>query len=171
MDILHLHRQFILVLLVLLISACSSTPEKRSETKLTPSEQALQTDISAALVQAAREQLGTPYIRGGQHPDQGFDCSGLVNWVYGLHGVQLPRTTGDLINEGDFVTNKKPQAGDLVFFNIIERSRPILHVGIATGNGTFIHSPRPGTTVREDMLLNPYWRQRLISVRRVTSTQ
>ncbi len=123
--------------------------------------------VSEALVEAARAQLGTPYAWGGQHPAEGFDCSGLVNWVYGQYGLALPRTTQDLINEGQAVADKQPQAGDLVFFNIIQRNRPSLHVGIATGDGSFIHSPRPGSTVREDMLLNPYWRQRLVDVRRV----
>lgn len=121
--------------------------------------------LAEAVVQTARSQVGTPYKRAGASPRAGFDCSGLVQWVYGRHGYTLPRTSKSLMREGAPVAVQDLRAGDLVFFRIGKNGS--MHVGIATGQGSFIHSPKPGRRVREENLFTPYWAQRKIAVRRI----
>jgi cell wall-associated NlpC family hydrolase len=101
----------------------------------------------------------------GASPRSGFDCSGLVQWVYAQHGLFLPRTTSELLRVGVAVPVQDLAAGDLVFFRIGKNRT--LHVGIATGQGSFIHSPKPGYRVREENLFVRYWTQRKIGVRRL----
>ncbi|HDQ40201.1 MAG TPA: NlpC/P60 family protein [Desulfonatronum sp.] len=121
--------------------------------------------LAHSVVQTARSQVGIPYKRAGISPHTGFDCSGLVNWVYAQHGFSLPRTSAGIFGQGMTVPVQDLRAGDLVFFRIGKQNR--IHVGIATGQGTFIHSPKPGQRVREENLFAAYWAQRKIGVRRV----
>lgn len=118
-----------------------------------------------SIVQTALSQIGRPYAWGGTDPGTGFDCSGLVRWVYGRHGLDLPRSASEQSRLGSRVPLDKHRAGDLIFFRTSGRTSN--HVGIATGRGTFIHSPKPGDRVREESLRISYWRQRLTSVRRI----
>jgi cell wall-associated NlpC family hydrolase len=96
----------------------------------------------------AREYLGTPYVWGGESP-QGFDCSGLAQYIYGKEGIQIPRTTYDQFQTGLNVPTNQLQAGDLVFFRGSD-SRGGLpgHVGIFIGSGKFIEAPYTGSVVR-----------------------
>ncbi len=130
-----------------------------------PPRPAIPGSVAESVVQTALNKNGRPYARGGTSPSRGFDCSGLVVWVFGKHGVELPRTAREQSRSGVAVPLRQLQAGDLVFFRIGRRGS--YHVGIATGRGTFVHSPRPGQRVREDSLFASYWQQRLIAVRRV----
>ncbi|WP_051822283.1 C40 family peptidase [Desulfonatronum thiodismutans] len=130
-----------------------------------PPRPAIPGSAAESIVQTALSKTGRPYSRGGTSPRVGFDCSGLVVWVYGKHGVKLPRTARDQSRAGSVVPYNQLQGGDLIFFRI--GGRGAYHVGIATGRGTFIHSPRPGQRVREESLFDRYWQQRLIAVRRV----
>ena len=98
-------------------------------------------------VQVALAQVGTPYLWGGETPQAGFDCSGLVQYAYAHAGLDLPRTaqtqhdTGPLLPE-----NVEPAAGDLVFFG--DDLRHIHHVGIALGQGRMVDAPHTGALVR-----------------------
>lgn len=130
-----------------------------------PPRPAIPGSVAESIVQTALSKTGRPYSRGGTSPNVGFDCSGLVVWVYGKHGVELPRTARDQSRAGSAVPYNQLQGGDLVFFRI--SSRGAYHVGIATGRGTFIHSPKPGQRVREVSLFDRYWQQRFVGVRRV----
>lgn len=110
--------------------------------------------------------VGTPYRYGGNTPEGGFDCSGLVNYVYSdmLH-IRLPRTTGDLFAwQGPRIAPQKLAAGDLVFFG--SRGR-VTHVGIYVGDGRFVHAPSSGGTVRLDHLEGHYWRDHYSGARRI----
>lgn len=175
----HLLFRLMLLVIPLFLAACaakvppSATPESdaarrgptiQAEPKRLPHSAPL-FSTGEAIVQTAMSQVGRPYARGGTTPVTGFDCSGLVIWVYGRHGVQLPRTAREQSRVGKRVSVGRHQPGDLFFFRT--RGRTTNHVGIATGNGTFIHSPRPGDRVREESLQQPYWQQRLVGVRRV----
>ena len=92
-------------------------------------------------VSIAMQYLGTPYVWGGASPG-GFDCSGLVVFVYSQLGISLPHYTGALWNVGTPVSIDQLQAGDLVFFYGLG------HVGIYIGGGEFIHAPHTGDVVK-----------------------
>ena len=93
-------------------------------------------------VQIANHLTGTPYRWGGASPRAGFDCSGLVQYVYGRVGIELPHYAAGQYGHGRRVSRGALRAGDLVFFSGLG------HVGIYAGGGKFIHAPRRGTTVR-----------------------
>lgn len=116
----------------------------------------------------ARSQIGTPYVAGGESPREGFDCSGLVQWCYSVHGYKLPRRTEEQLRIGVPVKKNELMPGDLVFFNV-SRKRWGLHVGVYTGGGRFVHSPTPGSRVREEDLYMSYWVRTYIGARRVVA--
>ena len=101
----------------------------------------------SSVVGIAMRYLGTPYVYGGASPG-GFDCSGLVMYVYAQVGVSLPHYTVAQYNYPDSVSVSRSQLqpGDLVFF------AGLGHVGIYVGNGQFIHAPHTGDVVRIDSL-------------------
>ncbi len=90
----------------------------------------------------ALQELGVPYQWGGGSPATGFDCSGLVMWVYAQLGVQLPHFAAGQYGYGSPVSRSELQPGDLVFFDGLS------HVGIYIGNGQLVHAPHTGDVVR-----------------------
>jgi hypothetical protein len=114
----------------------------------------------------AMSLVGVPYRWGGNTPDAGFDCSGLVHYVVQrAASVNLPRTTADMSARGTSIEPDDIAAGDLVFFNTT--GRPHSHVGIYVGKLRFVNAPSTGGTVRLDYLTNPYWAKRFDGIRRV----
>lgn len=114
--------------------------------------------------------VGTPYRYGGNTPASGFDCSGLVGFVYqDAAGIRLPRTTRELaaLNLPP-VSRKALQGGDLLFF-ATAGGRRVSHVAIYVGDGRFVHAPSTGGTVRLDHLDNSYWQRAYLSAKRVIS--
>jgi len=110
--------------------------------------------------------VGVRYHYGGNSPDTGFDCSGLVAHVFDrAWGIALPRSTEEQRNVGRAVKRTDLQPGDLVFYNT--RNRPFSHVGIYLGDGNFVHAPRPGQRVRVESIDTPYWRARFNGARRL----
>ncbi len=97
---------------------------------------------SDAVVAYASNFLGVPYVYGGTSPS-GFDCSGLVQYVYANFGITLPRTSEEQQNVGTPVSRDGLKPGDLVFFG-----SPAYHVGMYVGDGQFIEAPRTGLSVR-----------------------
>ncbi|EMG35699.1 cell wall-associated hydrolase, invasion-associated protein [Desulfocurvibacter africanus PCS] len=122
--------------------------------------------LRQSVVAKARSVIGTPYRFGGMSPVSGFDCSGLVVWVYETHGVDLPRTTWEQTRAGQAVPADQMHPGDIVVFKLGGK-QPYLHTGIYAGGNTFIHSPRSGGRVREESLSGAYWAGRIHAVRRV----
>ena len=107
--------------------------------------------------------VGTPYRYGGNTPDSGFDCSGLIGYVYKSRaGRAPPRTVAQLSGFGEPVDIDEIRTGDLVLFG---RGRPT-HAGIYVGNGRFVHAPSTGGTVRLDQLAGVYWSKQPVEVRR-----
>jgi cell wall-associated NlpC family hydrolase len=123
-------------------------------------------DQRAAPLVHALYAVGTLYKYGGDSPETGFDCSGLVKHVFQkAWGVALPRRTQEQKQVGRSVKLKDLEAGDLVFYNT--RNQPYSHVGIYLGDGRFIHAPRTGARVRIESSHNPYWKARFNGARRV----
>ncbi|OEC34980.1 Cell wall-associated hydrolase, NlpC family [Pseudomonas cuatrocienegasensis] len=112
--------------------------------------------------------VGTPYRYGGNTPAGGFDCSGLIGYVYrDAAGISLPRSTRELISmRAPNVGRDRLQSGDLVFF-ATNGGRQVSHAGIYVGEGRFVHAPSSGGTVRLDSLSNSYWQRTYLDAKRV----
>ncbi len=123
-------------------------------------------ELSAKAVNEALQLQGQPYVSGGKSPAEGFDCSGLIYYIYNKHGVRLPRDTWSLASQLPSVQLDQRQPGDLVFFTI-NSDKPHSHVGIYVGQDKFVHAPssRTGRVMMSD-LKQPYWRERFSAVRR-----
>ena len=117
-----------------------------------------------AIVTQARAHAGTAYRPGGTRPG-GFDCSGFVHFLYAQAGIALPRTAEAQSRVGRELRVRDIAAGDLVFFRT-ERRR-VSHVGIATGDGRFIHAPNASSRIRFDRLDAAYWSDRFAGARRI----
>jgi len=119
------------------------------------------------VLQRALGLLGTPYRWGGSGTD-GFDCSGLVGYVFrNALGIELPRVSRDLAKSGELVSDRSLLSpGDLVFFSRRARGQ-VDHVGIYLGEGRFLHAPRTGKQVEVSSLDNAYWNDRFVQARRV----
>jgi len=143
----------------LLLAGCGSTPGPSRG----PVYARLTADQSADIAIHALGLVGTPYRYGGNTPEGGFDCSGLIGYVYNSRaGVAPPRTVAQLSGFGAAVDEDELRTGDLVVFG---RSRPT-HAGIYVGEGRFVHAPSTGGTVRMDHLQSRYWAQQFASFRR-----
>ena len=118
-----------------------------------------------AVLATAMDLRGIPYRYGGSDPS-GFDCSGFVQWVFAQHGTKLPREVKDQFNAGALVDRDEVRAGDLVFFQTVARGAS--HVGIALGNGQFVHAPSSTGVVRVEKLTSTYWDARWYGARRVS---
>ena len=112
--------------------------------------------------------IGVPYRNGGTSPDVGFDCSGLVWYVYRqAAGLVLPRSTGELGRAGHPVEVDDMRPGDLVFYNTLGRT--FSHVGIYIGERRFVHAPSSGGAVEIVSMQNTYWARRFSGARRVAT--
>ena len=124
-------------------------------------------DKVKSVMQRAFSLLGTPYRWGGTSPDTGFDCSGLVGYVFRTIGIDLPRVSRAMANEGTAITDRAALVeGDLVFFG--KRGR-VDHVGIYVGEGKFVHAPRTGRDVTVSSLASGYWSQKYLQARRLAA--
>lgn len=123
-------------------------------------------EAANAVLMRAISLVGTPYRYGGNTPDGGFDCSGLVNYVFrDMLDLRLPRTSRELAAyQGPRIPTDRLAAADLVFFG---SSGSVSHVGIYVGEGRFVHAPSTGGTVRLDRLDGPYWRDHYSGAKRV----
>jgi Cell wall-associated hydrolases (invasion-associated proteins) len=170
-------RWVLLLSAIALLAACASSPQRRQPTYKT-SHSAL-ADLpprapSAASAGEANDILfraiglvGTPYRWGGNTPAGGFDCSGLIDYIYRTAtGIKLPRTSHDMASMDARKVRKMTQlaSGDLVFFDI---GGAISHVGVYVGKGRFVHAPNSGGTVRLDDIDGPYWGDHFAYGRRV----
>jgi cell wall-associated NlpC family hydrolase len=165
-------RPFVAVVLASLLAACGHAPVRshaqsqvaspRAWPIVTPADPA----AANAVLMRALGLVGTPYRYGGNTPEGGFDCSGLVTYVYrDMLDLRLPRTSRELAGaRGERVDDDRLAAADLVFFGSGE---DVSHVGIYVGEGRFVHAPSTGGTVRLDRLDGVYWRDHFRGALRV----
>ena len=151
------------------VSASQSSNEHRLQL-LAEKAQAAMTSTSASIattIETGLGFLGIRYRRGGNGPESGgFDCSGFVKKVFGISlGLELPRTSAEIAKVGDKVSKEELIAGDLVFFNTMNRA--FSHVGIYLGNNRFVHSPAAGGVVRVERMDIAYWHKRFNGGRRL----
>lgn len=151
--------------MLLLLAACASSP--RREATFKPSDSALANEPARApenvgtandVLFRAMALVGTPYRWGGNTPTGGFDCSGLVEYIYrNAANIDLPHSSRDMasVNGEKIKRMDELVSGDLVFFG---SGRGISHVGVYVGKGRFVHAPNSGGTVRLDDIDGPYWR-------------
>ena len=123
-------------------------------------------EMAQKVVDLAKEYLGTPYVWGGTSPS-GFDCSGLVYYVYSRLGVTLNRVAADQNRNGVPVPLDGLEPGDLVFFWNRNYYSEINHVGIYIGDGEFIHAPQTGDVVKITKVDSKYYQNNIYSARRI----
>ena len=137
------HKTLFFIVFIFSIAACGDLPVSPAPVVPAPAPRA---ERSEALLQALLA-LGVDYRYGGTAPATGFDCSGLVAHVYEqAWGIRLPHSTQAQSKVGVPVALAALEAGDLVFYNTL--NRPYSHVGIYVGDGRFIDAPHTGARVR-----------------------
>ena len=134
-----------------------STPEQRGDA------------YGRAIAQYAMNFRGVPYRLGGSDPD-GFDCSGLVQYVFAQYGIVIPRIVEEQWEVGKKIKSENVQPGDLLFFNTKGRGHDVSHVAIAIGGDSFVHAPNSTGVVRVETLWSSYWGSRYIGARRITAS-
>lgn len=165
--VMHIRQSFCIFQLaaaLLVLGGCASpprAPEVGSASQMAiPSR--LSTDQANDVTLYALSLVGTPYRYGGNTPAGGFDCSGLIGYVYQSRaGLRLPRTVAQLQGEGQAVPREQLRTGDLVVFG---RGT---HAGIYVGEGRFVHAPSSGGEVRLDPLDTRYWASQKVAFRRL----
>jgi cell wall-associated NlpC family hydrolase len=167
---LAMDRLPLVLLAATLLAGCASSPPPATQptiTYQTPTMSQSQRSPEDILFRALG-LVGTPYVYGGNTPAGGFDCSGLIGYVYkDVMGIVLPRSTGEMINlRAPSVSVDALQSGDIVFF-ATGGGRRVSHAGIYVGEGRFVHAPSTGGTVRLDYLSNVYWQKHYLSAKRV----
>jgi cell wall-associated NlpC family hydrolase len=147
------------------LSGCSTFSSKSNSTRVSQFKQ----DTSVGTEDISIAALGlvdVPYRFGGNTPKGGFDCSGLIVYVYNKAvGIKLPRTIQLMSGQGNSIDGQPPAPGDLVFFNTT--GEKYSHAGIYVGQGRFVHAPSAGGTVRLDYITAPYWAAKFTEARRI----
>ncbi|OZI34948.1 hypothetical protein CAL29_15980 [Bordetella genomosp. 10] len=150
---------------------------------LSPNDAPTVPTLRDRVVEAGLDAIGTPYTWGGDGSDGGFDCSGLVAYVYKeVAGLALPHHAASQRDEGKPIAVSQLQPGDLVFFGSStvtrkgkgKKARKVVsyrtsHVGIYIGDNQFVHAPTTGSTVRIDDLDAGYWAKHFNGARRYLS--
>lgn len=150
---------------VMLLAACGSAPTVREKSAVAARHPEL-TGGAEEVVLFSLGLLETKYRFGGRNPEAGFDCSGMVSYVFQrAAGLRLAGSAADIAKQGRPVATSAMKPGDLVFFNTLRRPRS--HVGIYLGDGRFIHAPssRGAARVRTDSLTEGYFASRFEEAR------
>ncbi|HEV2150592.1 MAG TPA: C40 family peptidase [Longimicrobiaceae bacterium] len=130
--------------------------------------------MAALAIGTGESFLGVPYRWGGNTPEEGFDCSGFLRYVYRMHGVELPRVTRDQVRMGEPVPTRieELRPGDLMFF--AKDGSYIDHAAMYVGEGRILHSSASGKGVRYDDLFSrrgEYYRTHFVAARRVLTEE
>jgi len=145
--------------------AASTQPGWKVNPPDLPQSEAPASSAQASVLAIAQQYLGVPYRFGGASPQEGFDCSGLVQYVFAQKGLSVQRQANHQYLQGRAVGPQELTAGDLVFFSV--SGGIVDHVGIYAGEGLFIHAPRTGRNVSYDSLDSAYFKTRYQGARRL----
>lgn len=158
-------RHLFFILFLLLLTGCASQHD--SSGNIPPVDSAKANEVMFS----AMQQVGKPYRYGGSSPQNGFDCSGLINYVYRESvGLKLPRTVKELKTASAPSINREDlQTSDLVIFATKSNGTPD-HAGIYVGKGRFVHAPSSGGKVRLDKLDDAYWQRSFLVGKRLLAT-
>jgi cell wall-associated NlpC family hydrolase len=126
--------------------------------------------VALRALDVADDYLGTPYVWGGNTPEEGFDCSGFVRFVFAREGIDLPRVSRDQarVGEGVPLDLRFIEAGDLIAF--ASDGHHVDHIGIYAGDGRFIHASSSGNGVRWDDLHTErgrWYLEHMVAARRI----
>lgn len=128
--------------------------------------QSSSTALGNQIAQCAQNYLGCKYVYGGNGPST-FDCSGFVKYIYAQFGYSLNRTATDQLSNGSSVDKPALQPGDLVFFRKSGTVKPVSHVGMYIGNGSFVHASTNDYQVRIDNLDSGYYASIYVGARHI----
>jgi cell wall-associated NlpC family hydrolase len=150
----------------LLAQGCSTEPYRPRQPPpvVAPPTPPAIASIGNEIALRAISQLGKPYVWGGADLT-GFDCSGLVRFIYDQVGIPVPRTAAEQYSAARPIELRGLEPGDLLFFRT--QGQRISHVAIYTGEGRFIHAPRSGQPVEFRELDDEYYRARLAGAGRL----
>jgi len=159
--------------MVLVHATSAQGAQRHADLTLADGARASLADAADRMLQGTREiglfamsLVGIDYLYGGESPERGLDCSGLIRYVFQhVTGVTLPRTAQELSRIGKDIRAADLEPGDLVFFNT--RRFAFSHVGIYLGNDRFIHAPSRGGEVGVASLGSAYWQKRYNGARRL----
>ena len=165
----------------LFMSACSQVPQRSGNHRVsTPTHQSQPTQYSQQqrtqhpqsspvasqnplrnhMVNVARSTIGTPYKWGGNSPQRGFDCSGIMSYVHkNAMGIKIPRTAAKQRDHSRTISYAQLQPGDMLFF---KTGRKTNHVGVYIGDRKFIHAPSGGKRVKVAKMDSSYWHKRFV---------
>jgi cell wall-associated NlpC family hydrolase len=166
-------RPLIVVAMVLVHATSAQGAQRHADLTLAEAAHASLAEAADRMLQGTREiglfalsLVGIDYRYGGESPERGLDCSGLIRYVFQhVTGVTLPRTAQELSRIGKDIRAADLEPGDLVFFNT--RRFAFSHVGIYLGNDRFIHAPSRGGEVGVASLGSAYWQKRYNGARRL----
>lgn len=142
----------IVILMVVTLAGCASFGGRDADAPIG--------ELRRAIVLEALGQIGRPYRHGGTTPD-GFDCSGLAQYVYAQSGVSLPRSTREQHGAGKRIDLDQARPGDLLFYRISGKAR-VDHVAIYLGDGEALHAPASGKKVIVARVSDPWWSRRFV---------
>ncbi|MBI4207920.1 MAG: C40 family peptidase [Betaproteobacteria bacterium] len=157
-----------LVVLGLLSGCAHQVPKEALPVERSDAADGIERDAGsrAELLLRAFGLVGVQYQFGGHSPDTGFDCSGLVQYLFSeVLGLALPRRAQDMSRIGSAVRHHELHPGDLVFFDTLRE--PFSHVGIYLGDHRFIHAPSSGGQVEVVFMTDRYWHRRYNGARRI----
>ncbi len=148
------------------LAGCASSPPPPAGPQAGPADDPATDGIGRQdVAMMALGLVGTPYRFGGNTPQGGFDCSGLIGYVFNhAAGLGAPRTVRQLQDWGQPVEPAQVHTGDLAFFG---RGAVATHAGIVVSRSRFVHAPSTGGTVRLDQLTADYWTTNFRQFRRV----
>ncbi len=123
-------------------------------------------ELREAVVETALDQVGEDYRYGGESPDEGFDCSGLVQYSYQEAGIKLPRSAAAQRQAGRAIKFKDARPGDLLFYHFGDRKKGDLHVVMYLGDGEAVHAPVRDGEVEVIRITERHWRDRYVGAAR-----